>query len=121
MTVPRERLRDLSGVRGRYRDAQVVVAPFDQESGAFQDRDADIEVVDAYEHGFARARGREDVADGSMNHAATAAEDRNPIAGVFDLGENVTRHEHGAAFRRELPEQRPHLTDSRRVEAVRGL
>src|SRR5439155_4704832 len=63
-------------------------------------------------------RRREDLAHAAGGDATTAAQDRDAIAGVLDLREDVTRHEDGSSLVRQLSHQHPHLMDAGRIETV---
>ena len=63
----------------------------------------------------------EHLVDGPRGDAAALREDRDAVAGVLDLDEEVAGHEHGPSLVAERPEELADLLDPGRVEAVGGL
>ena len=67
------------------------------ESGAGQDLERAVDVLDLYDHAC-RLTAREHVGDLALRDALAAREDRNAIADLLDLTEKVTRQEDRAAL-----------------------
>jgi hypothetical protein len=63
----------------------------------------------------------QDLVDGAGCNTTTPREDRNAVAHLFHLGEDVTRDEYGPAFAAESPDQLAHFLDAGWVEAVGRL
>ena len=66
-------------------------------------------------------RRRADLGDRAVGDAAAPVQDRHPVAGLLDLGEQVTRHEHGPPLGGQRASSSRTLAHAGRVEPVRGL
>ena len=64
---------------------------------------------------------REHLADRALRDEPAAGDDRDPVAHLLHLAEQVARHEHGAALGAERADEVAELLDARGVEAVRRL
>ena len=113
-----EQLRHARGLGVRDPDAQERPRRLHLEPGRLQRARARFEIGQPDEH-RRRGRGREHVVDAPFEHELAAVDDRDAVAGVLDLGEQVARHEHGAALGAEAAQQLADLADAGRVEPVR--
>ena len=75
--------------------------------------------LDEQSHGAARARAPRP--PGPAVTSRPSRDDRDAVARLLDLGQDVARHEHGAPLGAERSEQLAHLDDAGGVEPVRGL
>src|SRR6266511_4206211 len=69
-------------------------------------------------HRFAAAHER---SDGTLGNKPPLLDDRDVVAHLLDLVQEVGRHEHGLAGRSHLPDQSAELAHAGGIEAVRGF
>ena len=63
------------------------------------------------------ARAAFQIGDLAFVHDPPGAHDRNPVAHLLDLGQQVTREQNGHPLVREPPDQHPHVAHACRVES----